>query len=506
MEIVMITDQQYQRLLKIYNCTGEILMSSIKSGMDRKTGARYIKSGKGPSASKRPHTWRTRTDPFGDVKDELNTMLRNAEELEAKYIFEYFQEKYPGKFHDGQLRTLERRVKEWKLQNGKSKLLSIPQEHIPGNLMELDWTYMNELQITIGGVFFRHLLAHAVLTYSNWEWVEIAHSESFLSLKKCFQSAVFNLGAVPEILQTDNSTTATHQVHVGQKAREFNNDYLSFLKHYGVRARTINVNCPDENGDIESANGHLKRRIEQHLLLRGSREFSSIAEYRKFLSDILFKANSNRKEKLKEELSVMRELPEIRLPEYTEEEKIVSSFGTIRVKKVAYSVPSRLKNCKVRVRIYEDRIAVYTGRKYLLTLNKKNGTGYSINYRHVIGTLRKKPGAFSNCNYKEQLFPQESFTQAYEYLIAKYGERVGDREYLEILNLAAMQGEDKVSDIIKGVLKAQEQLTLEKIKLKLNIPISFPSVNIAKPRLSVYDSFLGKGEKLNDKRLTGSVS
>ena len=486
----MITDFQYRRLIKIFNCTGDISMSSIKSGMDRKTGSKYLKGGKSPSERKKPHTWRTRTDPFDDVKDDLCTLLSKADDLQALTIFQHLQEKYPGKFHDGQLRTLERRVKEWKMEQGNSKLLSVPQKHIPGKLMELDWTCMNALQITIEGAPFKHLLSHAVLTYSNWEWAEIAYSESFLSLKKCFQSAVFRLGAVPEILQTDNSTTATHQVHAGKKARDFNSGYLGFLEHYGVKPRTINVNSPDENGDIESANGHLKRRIEQHLLLRGKRDFSSIDEYRNFLVNILIKANCNRTDKVKEELDLMRELPEIRLPEYMEEEKMVSSFGTIRVKKVAYSVPSRLKNCKVRVRIYEDRIMIFTGVKHLLTLNRKSGTGYSIDYRHVINTLRRKPGAFANCLYKEQLFPQESFLGAHEHLTAKYGERVGDREYLEILNLAAMEGEDRVADILRKILTEKAQLTPERVKLKLNIPMSFPTVKISQPKLSTYDSLL----------------
>ena len=164
------------------------------------------------------------------------------------------------------------------MENGKAKILSIPQSHAPGRLMELDWTCMNELMITINGVDFKHLLCHTILTYSNWEWAEIAFSESFQLLKKGFQSAVYRLGAVPEILQTDNSSTATHQVQKNKKARDFNHNYKTFLEHYGVSPRSINVNSPDENGDIESANGHLKRRINQYLLLRGSRDFSSIEE------------------------------------------------------------------------------------------------------------------------------------------------------------------------------------------------------------------------------------
>jgi len=204
----------------------------------------------------------------------------------------------------------------------------------------------------------------------------------------------------------------------------------------------------------------------------------------------LTKTNLNRRERLKEELDLMRELPEIRLPEYTEEDKRVSSFGTIRVKKIAYSVPSQLKNCKVRVRVYEDKIRIYTGIKHLLTLKKKTGTGYCVDYRHVIKTLQRKPGAFANCQYKDQLFPQAIFNDAYEYLTIKYGERVGDKEYLAVLNFAAMEGEDKVADILREILAKKEQLTSDIIKSKLNLPMQIPTVNISRPKFSIYDSLL----------------
>ena len=486
----MIKETQYRTLLKEFNKSGEITMSSMKSGMNRKTGAKYLKLGKGPCELRQPHTWRTRPDPFADIASEINNMLKKAPELQPLMIFTHLQEKYPGKFNDGQLRTLERRVKEWKMEKGKAKLLSIPQSHIPGRLMELDWTWMNELMITINGVHFKHLLCHTILTYSNWEWAEIVFSESFQSLKKGFQSAVYRLGAVPDILQTDNSSTATHQVVKNQKARDFNHNYKTFLDHYGVTPRSINVNSPDENGDIETANGHLKRRINQYLLLRGSRDFASIDEYRIFLNDILCRGNKNRAAKVKEELQVMRELPEIRLPEFSEEHTTVNSFGTIRVKKMAYSVPPRLKNQKIRIHVYEDKIELFSGIKCIETIPRKPGTGYCIDYRHVIETLRRKPGAFANCRYKDQLFPSEIFSKAYEQLQNQFNERLADREYIEILYLAFSQGEDRVSDILSGLIDKKERFTMETVKQKLDIPMSIPKINRPKPGLSSYDGLL----------------
>jgi len=489
----MIKEAQYRKLIEVYNNSGEISMSSLKSGMDRRTGSKYLKGGKSPSERKSPHPWRTRADPFADVAGEIDGMLGNADGLEPLTIFMHLQEKHPGKFHDGQLRTLERRVREWKATRGGPRILSIPQVHRPGRLMELDWTCMNALAITVRGVHFKHLLCHAVMTYSNWEWAEIAFSESFSSLKKGFQSAVFRLGAVPETLQTDNSSTATHQIGRGRKERTFNHDYTTFLGHYGVNPRSINVGSPDENGDVESANGHLKRRMDQHLLLRGSRDFGGADEYGLFLADVLIKANHNRMEKVKEELLAMRGLPETRLPEYTEEEKTVSSFGTVRVKKVAYSVPSRLKGCKVRLRVHEDRIELFSGRTHIETLNRKPGAGYSVSYGHVVESLRRKPGAFANCRYRDQLFPGEAFSKAYEQLLDKYGERLADREYLGILDLAVRNGEEKVSGILSGILGAGDRISMDLVKVKLDIPMRFPEICRDAPTFSSYDSLLNGG-------------
>lgn len=486
----MIKQTQYRTLIKEFNKSGEITMSSMKSGMTRKTGSKYLKLGKGPGELRQPHTWHTRQNPFADVASEIDDMLKKAPELQPLTIFTHLQEKYSGKFDDGQLRTCERRVKEWKMENGKSKVVSIAQSHIPGRLMELDWTWMNELMITISGVHFKHLLCHTILTYSNWDWAEIAFSESFQSLKKGFQSAVYRLGAVPEILQTDNSSTATHQVKKNKKNRDFNHNYKTFLDHYGVTPRSINVNSPDENGDIESANGHLKRRIDQYLLLRGSRDFSSIDEYRSFLDDILLRGNKNRAAKVKEELQVMRELPEVRLPEFTEDHTNVSTFGTIRVKKMAYSVPSRLKGEKIRIRVYEDKIELCSGVKCIETIPRKPGSGYCIDYRHVVETLRRKPGAFANCRYKDQLFPSGIFTEVYEQFQNQFNERLADREYIEILYLAFSHGEDRVSEILSGLIDGKERFTMETVKQKLDIPMPIPKINRPEPGLGSYDGLL----------------
>jgi len=488
----MIAETQYVKLRKEYNSSGDKSMSSLKSGMNRKTGSKYLKLGKGPLELKQPHTWRTRKDPFEDVIDEVYKKLNVAEDLQALTIFENLQGQYPNKFHDGQLRTLERRVKDWKLQNGKSKLVSFPQVHTPGDLMELDWTCMNKLEITISGELFKHKLCHTILTYSNWEWAEIAYSENFLSLKKTFQSTIYNLGAVPKILQMDNSSTATHNVKKGKKARVLNDSYSSLLDHYKVKSRMINVNSPDENGDIESANGHLKNRIDQGLIFRGSRDFLTIEDYDIFLKEILCKVNANRAEKVKIELDVMHKLPGLRLPEYSEEDKMVNSFGMIRVKNISYSLPSRFKGYRVRVRVYDDVIKVFSGRLELAVLPRKRGTVYSVDYRHIIESLRRKPGAFANCQYKDQLFPSDIYITAYELFKSKYNELRADKEYIEIVYFAFKHGEEKVASLLEELIESNSLLSMDSVKAKLNIQVKIPHINIPKPSLLSFDKFLSK--------------
>jgi hypothetical protein len=163
--------------------------------------------------------------------------------------------------------------------------------------------------VTIGGQAFKHILIHCVLPYSNWEWGAIAQSESLLALQRGLQSSLLKVGYVPVYHQTDNTSAATYQVQ-GAKAgeRAYNPEYEALLAHFGLKPRRIGIGCPEQNGDIEASNGGLKRAIEQHLLLRGSRDFESLAAYEAFLGRIMNKRNQGRQERLQEELAVMKPL------------------------------------------------------------------------------------------------------------------------------------------------------------------------------------------------------
>ena len=375
----------------------------------------------------------------------------------------------------------------WRVEFGAGKEVYFEQDHSPGQKMQLDWTFMDSLNITLNGEHFKHKLCHYVLTYSNWEWAEICLSESFLSLKKGSQSAVKELGMVPDILQTDNSSSATHRIGNGQD-RHFNRSYVNFCEHFNITPSTINMGKPNENGDIESLNGHLKRKIEQYLMLRGYRDFSSQEEYSDFLKTILKQLNVNRKKKLNEELPVMQKLPPVFLPVYEEETAVVSKQSTARFKKVTYSLPSQYIGLDIRAHIFEDKINVFYKSLNIQTLPRiHSDRGAHINYQHIIKHLIRKPGAFKNYKYRDFMFPNNKYRELYCGLERCFGERRRDREYLEILLLASKEGEKKVIGIVEKLLNTSVSVTSDRIKEKLNVTVPVPFQNSFTPELSSYN-------------------
>lgn len=434
----MITKQQYHRLMNEHQAHGNITVSALKANTSRPTARKYVRAGKSPAELQTKHSWRTRPDPLSGIWPQAEAMLEAAPELEAKALFEHLSARCPGEMEERHLRTFQRRVRQWHLQHGPDKEVFFPQDRVPGQAMQLDWTHASELGITIRGQKYEHLLCHVVLPCSNWEWATRCRSESLLSLRHGLQESLQRLGKVPLELQIDNSTAATHQIASGLAEREFNKDFLSICEHFGLRPRTINIECPNENGDVESANGHLKRRLVQHLLLRGSRDFESEAAYEDFLGQVLNQANARRAKAVEQELAVMRALPPTRLSEYEEVYCPVSKYSTIRVKKVGYSVPARLIGQEVKVEVSENQLQVYFGRELLLTLPRECGDrGVVLDYRHVIDHLLRKPGAFERYRYREELFLSPLFREAYDQLIAKHGPRHGTLEYLRLLKLTS---------------------------------------------------------------------
>jgi len=306
----MVTDQQVRRLFKLMKTQTTGCVAAAKAGMDEKTARKYVKAGNLPSELKVEHTWRTRTDPFEAHWEDIREKLANNPGLEAKTLFEDLQRRFPGVFSDGQLRTLQRRVKRWRALEGPCKETFFPQLHRPGELAQSDYTHMGKLGITIAKQPFDHLIYHFVLTYSNWETGSICYSESFESLSEGLQSALWELGGVPQAHQTDRLTAA---VHNALHQEEFTQRYQALLRHYNLSGRKTQAASPNENGDVEQSNHRLKRAVRQALLLRGSFDFESIEEYRRFLREIFTRLNRGRRERFLEEQRILRHLPQMRV-------------------------------------------------------------------------------------------------------------------------------------------------------------------------------------------------
>jgi len=487
------TDAQVRRVMEEMQKHGGIGLAAMRAGMDRKTARKYVREGKLPSELKKPHTWRTRPDPFAEDWPELVAMLAEAPELEATTLFDHLLGVKPDAYTAGQLRTLQRRIRQWRAQRGPEREVFFPQAHRPGEAMQTDFTHATVLGVTIAGEPFAHQLCHSVLPYSNWEWATVCHSESMAALRRGVQSTLFRLGRVPEFHQTDNSTAATHDLRTGK--RGFNEEYVAMMDHLGMKPRTIGIGEKEQNGDVEASHRVLKRRLEQHLLLRGRRDFESVEAYERWLWEKIEAADRLREVKLAEEFAVMRALMVGRLPEYRQESVSVTSWSTIRVKRNTYSVPSRLIGESVRVHVYEQRLEVYYGGVLQLEAERLRGEGgHRINYRHVIWSLIQKPGAFARYRYRADLFPTLAFRRAYDALTERLEDAwKADLEYLRILHLAASTMESEVEQALLELLDAGECPQADMVKKLVAPPatIEVPEIEMPEVDLSSYDSLLG---------------
>lgn len=485
------TDVQVRKLMEEYQKDGALGRAALRAGLDRKTARKYVREGKLPSELKKPHTWRTREDPFEADWPRIAAMLEAAPELEATTIFEHLQEQEPEKYQPGQLRTLQRRVRRWRAKSGPEREVFFAQEHRAGEAMQTDFTWADELEVTIGGEPFAHLLCHSVLPYSNWDWATVCQSESIASLRRGVQSALFRLGKIPEFHQLDNSTAATHRASGGK--REFNADYLAMTEHFGLTPRTIAVGEKEQNGDIEASHRVLKRRLAQHLLLRGSCDFESVGIYEQWLWEKLDHGNRHRGKRFAEELAAMRQLSVRRLPEFRVETVTVTSWSTVRIKRNTYSVPSRLIGEAVRAHVYDQRIELYYGGQLELEVERLQGEGgHRIDYRHIIWSLVQKPGAFARYRYREDLFPSLVFRRAYDALCDELDPRKADIEYLRILHLAASTMESAVEAAVERELQAGRSPHADAIKaIVAPEEVAVPAIAVPCVDLSGYDALLG---------------
>lgn len=471
--------------------------SAMKAGVSRNTARKYLRQADPSKQEKQPHDWRTRKDPLEAIWSKARGMLETAPELQAKALLEHLSEGTEGVIEEKILRTFQRRVRQWRMEHGKEKEVFFTQEARPGAVLAVDWTDMRDLGVSICGVKLDHLMFHAVLPYSNWQWAVRSRSESLLSVRSGLKATIGRMGRVPKELLIDNSSTATHRLSGDGKRRGFNEEFLSVCAHFGLSPRTTNVSSPNENGTCEAMHGHFKRRLEQHLLLRGSRDFESEKAYDSFVIGVLERANGLRGEKFAQEVAAMREHLAPELPDYTETMVRVNNNSTIRVCKRVYSVPSKLIGSRLRARIYEAHIVVLDGMVVLAELPLRGGDrGAVIDFRHIIKWLVRKPGAFSEYRWREAMFPSLVWRAAYDHLCRQHDPHAADVCYLEILQLAATEGLGAVENIVEQLLLAAKSVVnaAEVIALLRTYEDEAMAFRERKPMpvsLDVYDGLLG---------------
>jgi len=489
----VVKDAQVKGLFKSMSEGKPLYVSAQKADICENTARKYVKSKQFPSELKPAHTWRTRPDSFKEVWPQIEAILTDNPHLEAKTAFELLQRENPGKFPDNQLRTLQRRFRHWHATKGVAKEVFFDQVHTPGQLGASDFTWMTDLKITIAGLPFDHMVYHFVLTWSNWEHGTICFSESFESLSSGLQNALWRCGGVPLTHRTDRLTAAVNNLH---EKRNFTVRYESLLRHYSISGQKTNPYSGNENGDIEQRHHRFKRAMEQTLILRGSRDFSSRDEYGCFLDQQFERLNAGRKERFKEEQRHLKALPAQRLPDYTELREVhVGKGSTITVRKKVYSVHSRLRDEYVTVRLYAEHLDVLFGSTIVDKLPRIRGAdNHRINYRHVIDWLVRKPGAFANYRYRSELFPTSHFRIAYD-LLQKQNPLHADKEYLQILHCAALQSEELVNCSLQKIISDSTTLTAASVAVLVKwfessgVP---PVVDtpVAEVDLSSYDNLL----------------
>src|SRR6266568_4459749 len=401
----MIANQQVRKLRRLDGQGIAKEVAALRVGMDAKTARKYRRLGKLPSeVVSMDRNWRTRPDPFAEVWPEIEAKLQVNAGLEAQTLFADLQRRFPGRFSDGQLRTLQRHVKSWRAQSGPAK--------------------------------------------------EVCFSESFESLSEGLQNALWELGGAPQMHRTDRLTAAVQPGVEGPES--FKQRYQALLSHYGLQGQAIQAGKGNENGDAEQSHNQFKRAVDQALMMRGSRDFTSRDSYLAFLREQCRQKNAGRAVRLAEEVALLRPLPSHRLEACKRLRARVETGSIIKVQNNVYSVASRLIGEWVDARLYAECVEVWYAQKLLERMPRLRGRGkHRIDYRHVIDWLVRKPGAFADYRYRDELFPSSRFRMVWDALRETAPLRANKR-YLEILELAAKEGEARVDEALRCLLEQGE--------------------------------------------------
>ncbi|MEI6670326.1 MAG: IS21 family transposase [Acidobacteriota bacterium] len=467
--------------------------AAAAAGMSLRT-AREWDEGPAPSMTKLGRDWRTRVDPFAEVwATDIEPLLARDTKgvLEAKFVLATLLAKDPGRFRPGHVRTLQRRFRDWRALHGPEPEVYFPQVAVPGREAAVDFTHATDLGVTIAGEVFPHLLFDFVLSYSGWTWVTLAFGETFEALVAGLQGALWALGAVPDVLRSDNLSAATHELK-RSSGRDLTVRFRAVLDHYGLRSSRITPGRAHENGVVEHANGRVKVLVAQALLVRGHADFATPGAYEQFVQEVVDQwRNRPAAARLADERLHLRPLPAAPVPSYTSYAPKVRRWSTIHVAHRTYSVPARLMGHTLDARVYADTVEVrYLGQLIQTMPRLRKEDAHKIDYRHVIGWLVRKPGAFARYRYREDLFPSVTFRRAYDRLLTTHGDRA-DVEYLRLLRLAAKAGERVVTEAVTSLLDHPTGFDYAAVEGCVAPPtVRIPTVHIPRPNLRAYDALL----------------
>lgn len=492
-------DPEVLRMLK-ERATGRTQpQAAARAGMSERTVRKYERLGQLPSQLKQPRGYRTRPNPFAEVWPWVVNHLERDPALQATTLFALLHQEHPGRFQAGQLRTLQKHMATWRAEHGPHQEVMFPQVHQPGLAAQSDFTHMTSLGITLGGVAFPHLLFHLVFVYSNVEAIQICVSETFEALAEGLERSLWQLGGVPRQHRTDHLSAAIRPLD-GPGRAQAKDRYAALLRHYGLEPTTNNVGVAHENGDVEQAHFRFKQAVDQALRVRGSREFADRPAYARFLDALVTQRNQTRQVRWAAERAALHPLPAGQLALCREVRVPVSRFSTVQVLRNTYSVPSQLIGSTVLVRVRAEVLELYRGTTRLEVLRHRRmprllGQGqHRIDYRHVSWSLVRKPGAFAQYRYREDLFPTLTFRRAYDALVAGHVGRA-DRDYVRLLHLAASTSEAELATALECLLDQGALPTFDTVRDRVRRPTasSVPELSPVVVDLQRYDQLLSAG-------------
>jgi hypothetical protein len=476
--------------------------AAAKAGLSVTTGARLEADARLPSQKQSPRG-RRRPDPLAAIWDsEIVPMLEAVPGLRPITILGEMLRRH----HDlpaGTRRTLERRVRTWQALHGPERDVIFRQDHPPGRQGLSDFTDGNPLGVTIAGVPLVHRLYHFRLAFSGWQHAEVVlGGESYVALAEGLQNALWALGGAPQEHRSDSLSAAFRNLD-RDAAEDQTKRYEELCCHYRMTATRNNTGVAHENGSIESSHGHLRTALEQALLLRGSRDFADLSLYRHFVAEIVGRANAGRRRELEIERPLLTSLPPRRTTDFEEDLVTVTRSGGFLLRRVFYTVPSRLIGHRLRVRIYDDRIECFLSGTALLTLPRgrppqgralRGRKVHVVDYRHVIHALRRKPQALLNLVYRDQLFPRAAYRHAWDALIAAGPPRTACRVMVGLLALAHERGcEADLAAELDALLAVGKLPDLKALEARFApARSSLPQVTVALPSATTYDTLLDK--------------